>query len=724
RYIRPPGEPFFIDFGARRGQAAGGKPGSEKLEGEEARMAWIISPVEDMPLNTSVHIKVRPGLESAFGAEKGVEERVAGQFHTFPSFYFVGIECRNLNNTTIFIYPGTNWSEESPCNPMRPISLKFSTPVAKEDVVKGLAFTPDLAGGRKDVDVWEMVYGYTQIGRVNHNANSRYYQRLPFPLKAGAKYSIKGAVKDLFGRDLDDPVDITFYIGHRPPDFKLVHKQAVLEQGVDSELPLYITNIDEVTTSYTKLTPQGREFVHDYDKPIKPPKAQDVSFAIPLDIRQKLNGQSGIVYGKIQTKPATHRHGYDNTFLAQVTPYQVLVKKGHFNTIVWVTDMKTGEPVSGARVSLYEDSYTRLDGEKITLAEGVTDENGLAVLAGYSEYDPSLVLGSNWYHDDAQRHFIQVRKGARLAFVPLDSNFQIDSYRISGSVWPRQNRKNDHIRAWGATPQGIYRAGDRIEYKIYVRNQDLNTFTPAPKGKYQLTVHDPMGKKIHEQKDITLSEFGAFHGEFTTSKSGAVGWHRFTLEADFVKRKWTPLRVLVSDFTPSPFKVETSVNGDLFRAGDQMEVTARAMLHSGGPYTGASARITAQFQQTAFTPKNQLATGFYFRTGYSHGRSQFFQETAPMSDKGELNKKISLEKISIIHGRISVEAAVADDRGKNVTSMARIEYRGRDRLVGLKNTRWLYKSREESAVEFLVADDLGEPAPGVDVHLAIVRREI
>ena len=69
-------------------------------------------------------------------------------------------------------------------------------------------------------------------------------------------------------------------------------------------------------------------------------------------------------------------------------------------------------------------------------------------------------------------------------------------------------------------------------------------------------------------KSISLNEFGAYGGEYKTSEQAAVGWYEFRLSNDFGAKKkeadgeeensthrWTPMRVLVSDFTPASFKV-------------------------------------------------------------------------------------------------------------------------------------------------------------------------
>ena len=131
-----------------------------------------------------------------------------------------------------------------------------------------------------------------------------------------------------------------------------------------------------------------------------------------------------------------------------------------------------------------------------------------------------------------------------------------------------------------------------------------------------------MSKTVHEVGDIRLSEFGAFDGEFKVPETGAVGWYRFELSCSFAKKRWQPMRVLVSDFTPSPFKVTSDVNGKDFLPADKLEVTTQARLHAGGPYTDASARVTVNLNARNFSPDNPSLKGFYFNS-YNPEKKQY-----------------------------------------------------------------------------------------------------
>ncbi len=710
---------------------------AQTVKGVEARRIWLVSPHEELPLDTSMEFRIEPGLVSAIGPEKGITKKINTKFHTFPEFKFLGIRCRTddlnllganfhiFNKREVLIDPGKPLNAQPKCDPLASVYLVFSSPVIKEEVQEHIEFIPDLAGGRDDYDPWENVYSYSRLDRPHRKGNF-YTVRFPELLKAWHKYQIKsklGDLKDEFGRTLPEPIDFEFFTAHRKPDFTLTHNTSVLEKNVDTDVPLYVTNLEDVTLNFTKLTSEGSKGA--LTSKIDIPEVEDVSFAVPLGVRDMLEGKTGAVYGHLSTKPSVSKYDCEYEFFSQVTPFQVHVKIGHFNTAVWITDMTSGEVISDAVVTIYKDSMSRLSSDKKILSRASTDKNGVAVLAGTETLDPKLDL-FYWCSDcfGCERFFVKVEKQGDIGIIPLDPKFEVDTCRASNySVYPYAKKKYGHIRVWGTTAQGVYKAGDTIQYKIYVRNQDNNRFVPPPAYPYKLKVLDPIGKTVHEQDKIELSEFGSWHGEFTVPKTGAVGWYRFELSTGFTDYTWQPMQVLVSDFTPSPFRVSNEINGDLFHQDDEVEVSSSARLHAGGPYTEAPSRITAHLRGCDFTPKHHEAKRFSFDT-YRHQSSRsymVFQTKEALDDKGNQTNRFVLPDKGILFGRLTVESAVQDDRGKYIASFVSADYVGRDRFVGLRNTKWVYKEDQKARVEFMVVDDHGKPVTGTDVHVTVER---
>jgi len=691
----------------------------------EARRVWLVSPQAELPLDSEVTLRVEPGIASFEGPEKGIEKRILAGFSTFPPFSFVGVECTDKRGKTIRMTPNDSPALETRCNPLRQAALVFSSPVIAEEVKNNVTFTPDLAGGRKDYDPWANRGGYSNLS-YPHKKEQTYHVWIPELLKAFHKYHIKSGkntLRDEFGRPLEVPIDVTFMTDHRLPDFVLTHPRAVLEKGVDSRVPLVVTNLEAVNITYDRLTVHEKQTGQ--TRKIHIPKVQDIAFKIPLEAREMLNGSSGVVQGAVQSEPKVKKSPWENWFMAQVTPFQVHLKIGHYNTLVWVMDMATGEPVEGAAVSLYRNTYGALPQTPERLTHGATDANGVVMLAGTKTVDP-LLTSIEAYGLKKPHLFVRVQKNDDMAILPLDGPFRVDVYQASGNtLWPDMRKRYGHIHAWGTTAQGVYRAGDTVQYKLYVRNQNNETFVPPPQSGYHLKVMDPMGKKVYEIKDLTLNGFGASAGEFQVPKTGAVGWYRFELSPSFAKWTREPMRVLVSDFTPSPFKVTTDLNSRFFETGNKVEISTHARLHAGGPYGEAHNRVTAIIRSRPLIPKAEVYQTFRFDTLLPEAPPEetVYQTENRLNGQGDAEAGFSLVEGKILYGQLMVESTVRDDRGKSIAGRAQAAYAARDRYVGLRRLAWVMEEDQPASVELLVVDGEGNPVTGVPVAVTFSRRE-
>ncbi len=736
RYILLNKEGLLLDFGEQKPEKS--DDAHTHIRGKEARRIWLVSPVKELPPDTGIDLNIEPGLVSALGPAKGITNRIVVRFDTFPGFKFLGVACdadsvaskkqqgRRYRGREVLISPDMPEKTQPRCDPMGYVSLVFSSPVINEEVKEHVGFVPDPAGGREGYDPWANHWGYSHLRRP-HNKGNTYRVTLPELLKAWQPYQVQSTAngpKDEFGRSLQAPIDFRFLTDHRKPDYTFTHNTAVLEKGVNSDVPLVVTNLREMTLQFKKLTPTSR--TEGLIRRIPLPEAQDISYRIPLGIRDMLEGNSGAVCGTISTLPDVVKSHCERNFFSQVSPFQVHTKIGHFNTIVWVADFRTGEPVSHAKIRIYKDTIAKLSSPAAFLKEAETDDKGIAVLPGTVTLDPELQL-LRWCNDscyNCERLFIKVEKDGDMALLPLSYEFRLDTYRTSKyTVSPNTQQIYGHIRTWGTTAQGIYRAGDTIQYKLYVRNQDNNTFTPPPLTAYNLEIIDPTGKKVHEVNTITLSEFGAYNGEFTVPKTGAVGWYLFQLKSDFAHFTWQPMRVLVSDFTPAPFRVKSDINGEMFHQEDEVVISSYAKLHSGGPYTDAQARITANLASRYFSSGDPLVKGFRFDTYNRNARQTYliYQTEAALDDKGGLVSKFVLPDKGVLYGRLRVESAVKDDRGKYIATSVSADYVGRDRFVGLKTTQWVYHEDEPARIGYVVVDDNGKPVKGTDIEITVER---
>ncbi len=722
---------------------------------------WRISPSGELPAGQAVELRVEPGIMSTRGPAPGVEQRVIDTVYALPDFRFLGLRCTGKTDKAFEISPEPGTSTHQRCLPSGGVSLLFSAPVVPEDIKAGLHFTPPLAAARADGDPWEQVYSYSQRGEP-YSQGKRYAVDLPEAiLRPYQNYRLQveaDVIKDEFDRPLTTSTAVNFATDHRLPDYALLKKMVVLEKDLDTDAYVWTVNLDELRLSYEAVKADGSKTPG--GGTIKPEGPKDSSSPVPLGIRRLLDQGSGVVQGQFATQPALPDRSAEHAwFFAQVTPFHVHLKLGHHNSLAWITDLGTGRPVPGVTVQIIRVTFKEFGSTAAPLATAMTSPEGVADLPGTTTLDPALQ--HIWANDNDQPLlFLTCKKGEDMAVLPVRYDFQVAAEGANREFIPDWLRPlHGHIHAWGATAQGIYKAGDTVQYKIFVRDQNnlrltrppgvaaafpdgampgaekaetvpasaLPTSLPDPPAapgppRYRLQVLDPMDKVIHEQKDIVLSPFGTFHGEVSLARSGVVGWYRFVVAANFTTDKWEAMRVLVSDFTPAPFRVTADLNGQAFSPGETVGVTTSAKLHAGGAYSGAAARVTATLNPQPFTPDQPQLQGFQFASAArTEGRKR---ETATLhefqgnlDENGQLQDTFALLDSPVWFGRMTVESSVQDDRGKSIAGRTFAPWYGRDRYVGLLQTDWTVGKNKAAKVRVAVVDRDGAPVAGVPVSI-------
>ena len=722
---------YFLAHGNRVFPMVSEDPEQQKAKDYRKDLVWLISPKDELPTDEAIELVVEPGITPLTGREPGVESRAAFSFRTFPEFRFLGVECQENSGKRVRMSPSKTGADHSRCDVGNEIALLFSAPVIKEEVKDVLRITPRITTS-SGYDPWGDVGSYSRLGQPFKEG-----QVYPLPLPYGSlrpftTYHLKadsGVMKDEFGRPLSEPVDFSFSTDHRLPDYYLLKEMPVLEKGLDTEVPLSVTNIDRITLQYEVLSKGGKTGVQ--KKTLQPDTLRDARSTIPLGLRQLLSQPSGLVQGTVTSDPPIKdKDAAPAWFFGQVTPYQVHAKIGHHNSLVWITDLQTGAPVSGVDVQIHQDAFKGFGEKPKTLAKAVTQTNGVAALPGLAVLDPELKL--LWtYKTGEPRLFVLCQKGEDMAVLPLKYEFQVSSEGSNREYMPEHIRPlHGHIRAWGTTAQGVYRLGDEVQFKIYVRDQDNQGFTAAPRSGYHLQVKDPMDKVIHEQSDLVLSEFGALQETFSIPGNGAIGWYRVALKPSFGKEELEPMRFLVSDFNPAPFKVTTELNGQRFGIGDRVKATTQAKLHAGGPFAKAAAKLTAMLESRPLQPADAKLRGFQFDVlarsteEYETPKAQaLFEGDGTLDDAGLMENQFTVLETAVFYGKVTVESAVRDDRGKTIADRVSASYLGRDRFVGLSGGDWTLRENRPGRIRFAVIDPEGKPVAGVPVQVQVERKQ-
>nr|WP_321268373.1 MG2 domain-containing protein [uncultured Sulfurimonas sp.] len=689
-------------------------------------LVWIIEPKERLPQKSEIFLNVGQGLEALSGGQSSQKVGVLKKFMTFEKLEFKGIVCKpkgkKLNENISFKTLKYADKQNKTCKPLSLVGLLFSSPVSNSSLKKSVTFSPKLNEGRENYDPWKNSYDYNIVS-YPHIKDKLYVVWLPENLKANKEYKISidaRKLQDLFGTKMEQTKSIkfNFFTAHREPRLNLNYTHAVLESGVDSSLSAYVTNLDFIDFNYEILNVDTHK--KDLKRSLKIKKIEDVAYKVPLGIRDMIGDKSGVFYGELVQKPVVDAKDINKLF-AQVTPFSVHAKMGHFNSMIWVSRFSDALAVADAEVSLYRGTYEDLAKLELVKSNLKTDKDGFVRFDGISELDPNLQHFSYWLDSKKPRYFAMIKKDKEMALLPLDYNFQV---RSNGTYAYTQSYLQ-HSSAWGTTAQGVYKLGDKVEFKLYVRDQNNTSFVAPKKSTYTLSVFDPQRKELYKKTAITLNDFGSFSDEFIVPKNATTGRYFFELKREYqvdLKEKFInfrPMSFLVSDFTPSPFRVKTELNGESFSSDENIKVSSLATLFSGGAFGDADIRVNAYLKQKRFFSKEPLTKGFAFSSRGKFSKNNLLDIRSRLDAKGENETIFKIPKFDLYYGSIVVESSIKDDRGKFVASSARAKYFGRDRFVGLKNTSWIYEKDKSAQIEVVVVDKKSKPISGVEVDIKI-----
>lgn len=724
------------------------QPGS-KDDPKKINKVWQLTATKELPINSKFSLMMQAGANEA-NKNDAKATQIINTFHTFPAFKFIGVECYSIDGKKMLINSKHPQAKKDGCNPTSPVSLVFSSPVSGKDIKNKLELSPEI----KSEKAWNHL---DTLYSSKHNAyikNQFYNIDLPHNLKPNSTYEISSKsigfwktlwrrltrfftgkpltdIQDEFGRFLEKPFSMKIYIDHRAPNFVLSYENAVVEKDVENDFPIYVNNLNSFSVAYNAINTKelwGGSIAH------KLSKVDDIQYAYPLGLKRILKNKSGAIYATLNTDPQVlAKINENNSFFTQITPYNIHFKYGHYNSLAWVTDLKTGLPVEGAEVAIYKDILDKFKGRGNSGTLVRTDKSGLAILPGTKEIDPKMELAA-WHEKGKQNIFVMASKGEDMALLPVLGSFISNMYQSSyGTIFPRMRPDKEHITAWGTSAQGIYRLGDTIQYKMYVRDNNLKTFQPvSSQVRYKLIVKDPLGKTIYENDNIKLDAFGGFSGELKVAESAAIGWYYFSLhDADDVynvdwmtPRLFGSFNVLVTDFTPASFKVLQEINGERFNMGDEVVVKTSAQLYAGGAFKNADYRVTATLDEKIFSSKEQKLAAFNFsKKSEVNTNISVFSKLAKLNDNGEGKIEFILPKQEIAFGKLHIESSVDDERGKKISKEQVFDYYGIDRLVGINPTQWVYASNKEAEIEYAVVDVAGYFIAGTEVDVIVEQEE-
>lgn len=658
---------------------------------------WCFQPEKDLIKDKSYSIIIKKSIHNKKHTESDtykIEDYKI--FKTFKDFSIIGIDCSEGSLFEKKEKENSNFVLEKIriCSPNSQIEIKANSPIPTINL-KVLNFNPQLNGGDKDYDPW-YYYNDNSYDSKFSNRNLTYENEsldvyrtsIPGLLIAGKKYKITGLVKDVFGRSQE--IDLEFIVGDKQPEARNPYnKNVIIEKNNFIDYPLFTQNIDEFEV---KGVLKGLDFSKEISKKYQSKRLNKYTIT-PINSKEMLGDKSGYFSGKIYYKEKDQKKALSTDISFQRTNLNIVAKYDKNSVLVFVSYLNKNEVVENALVELQ--SYDEKLNQYISVASAETSKDG------------TVIIPENVEEKKIERVFVKTKDD--FAFIDLnwDNNY---SYGYI-SDW------NDY-ETWGITPQGLYKAGDKVDFKIWVRERIQNKLKRPTSDKISIEIEDPRNKTVFFNNNLKLSEFGTIDGSFQTKKDFISGEYYVKLKIN--NKSHTPMTFLISEFKPTTYFVSLEHNSSI---KDKYSINLNAKMYSGGSFTGAESRLKMRYEPKGFYPISSKHKEYRFGRDNSSEHS-FFEESISLNDKGFTIYETSKDSIKGSFGDIVIEGSVKDIDGKYISEFKKIKHTKYSSYVGIKRDKWSYEIKDNIKVNSIVLDNNEKEIQKGQISYKLYKEEI
>lgn len=468
----------------------------------------------------------------------------------------------------------------------RTVTIRFNTPLSETTVLPNIHVSSPVTATQ--------VFSYYAV--YNNEVTLSWYK------EADTTYTVTvGAeIADPFGNTLGEPTVFSFTTGNHPP-FTRINLDQFTQFNAASvpTVSAYYRNMETLQASLYTLPldefmrlagPNQYEVWNGYTLPnaddlriwtrdVEPAVGSNVTGEIYLDIDDGAGNTlpPGLYFLEMNAPPGT-ADGESDLPPSQPSMQQKVLILSHHNlllkrsdtgdSLAWLTELATAEPVAGVDVRFTDDT------SEFALVS--TDEDGLALtdaLAG--ALDPWLPVFA-------------------IASAPGDDDFSIVSSNWNEGIGPWEYSINYGLggpmyTTYFYTDRPIYRPGQTVYWKGIIRHWRDDTPTLPPENtELLITVRDDRGNEVHRYQ-VSTNAMGTVNGAFLLAPEAVSGF--YYLEARFAAAQPEEygggVGFQVASYRKPEFELTVEPAAPEVGQGDTVAVTTTARYFSGGPLVDA-----------------------------------------------------------------------------------------------------------------------------------------
>ncbi len=677
----------------------------------ENKAAVTVSPAEPLAMNARHELVLDAGFRAARGPLIAATGAVI-PFNTAGPFSVLGMT---------YEYGG--------------LTLRFSTPVTSESLTGAVLIAPEPSG-------WKSI-AFSPNSWENDMATTAYPVFAP---STTYTVTIPAGTQDAFGQKLAAPFTASFTTPDLSPSVS-VRSRGIFGIFEREKPPIYYMNginVSRYQFKAARLTlgeflalrnqyrwdyaaaPSLAEYADYHAWEVKHEAKKNESQRVVVDVAQHMGGalKPGMYAMTVQAPEYIEEWGSRRPIVSpqffSVTNLSVALKYSASQALVWVIDLRTGEPVRNATVRFH-----KLDGTEVK--SGKTDDDGL--LATDISLPSLAMSGDDWETE----FWVTAEKDDDVAFV---SSTWMDGLRSYDFGMP------DGFRTVGSSPSDLlsfvytdrpaYRPGDEVHYKGILRMRDsAGRLLPPPADRtVHVSIHDAQDMEV-QTVTLPLSPLGAFAGTFPSAPDGALG--SYSIIANLVpdsdvggQSAWGSFSVLA--YKKPEYKVDVTLDKTEYVAGDTVKGSVAGAYYFGMPMQGAAVAWRATSADYYF---NKFTDGWYSFApddvwcwmDCSSGGELLTEGHGTLDARGELAfslpTKLNDKKISQI---MTLEADITEFTGQVVSGRTETLIHKADAYVGLRSEDYAVAPGGDARLSIVTLTPSGDPLPGKHVTLSLSSR--
>ena len=407
--------------------------------------------------------------------------------------------------------------------------------------------------------------------------------------------------------------------------------------------------------------------------------------------------------------PETDAREYDpQRHVLLVQSVNITLKFSQGTALAWVTDLQSGEPVTGAPVIFYNQDFD-------PIARAVTGEDGLATAIIPRLEDLYTTL------------YASVDEGARFGFAVSEWSEGMDPWMFD--AWGDYAPEDFSVYLY--TDRPIYRPGQPVYFKGILRNRDDITFTLPTLTEVPVKVYDDRGEVIYDEI-LPVTPQGSFSGELQLDPEAPLGYYRIVAEVSSNIRETFDVSFSVAEYRAPEFQVTMTPAQDQVVQGDTIEVLVEARYFFGGAVSNAAVAYSVLAQDYSFTYSgDQPGWWSFVDENYDFYAPEYYGPYGEVIAEGE-GRTDELGRYLITlpadlgeQGRsqtYTIEARVTDESDQLVAGRVQVIVHQGLVYVGVQPKEYVGFAGRESKVNLLAVDWDSAPVAGQEIAYRVVER--